>query len=201
VHVVVREADGIDSIAALRCARIAVGNRGSGTRHTALQVLRAHGLNAGDYELVDSRHPDEALQLLAASRIDAVIEVVSAPWAQLTTVAAQTPLRLLPLDPAAMTGLAEAVPGLVPLPIPERTYAWQDGSVTTLAATALLVASAEVPDASVQRVLEFLYAQDPELARGLSASRLSRQRALVGVTIPLHEGAVAFFAADQQGTQ
>jgi TRAP transporter TAXI family solute receptor len=201
VHVVVREAGGIDSIAALRGVRIAAGSRGSGTRHTALQVLRAHGLDPGDYVLVDSDQPAAALQLLAAGDIDAVIEVVSAPWAQLDTAAAQAPLQLLPLDSAAMSILAETVPGLVPLVIPERTYAWQRGSVPTLAATALLVASAAVPDASIRRVLEFLYASDPELERGVSASRLSRERALVGVTIPLHDGAAAFFAVEKQGTQ
>jgi TRAP transporter TAXI family solute receptor len=201
VHVVVREADDFDSIAALRGARIAVGNRGSGTRHTALQVLRTHGLNPGDYVLVDSSHPAEALQWLAAGRIDAVIEVVSAPWAQLTSTAAQTPLQLLPLDPMAMSSLAEAAPGLVPFTIPERTYAWQRGSVPTLAATALLVASAGVPDVSIQRVLEFLYASGPEFERGVSASRLSRARALAGVTIPLHDGAAAFFAAGQAASR
>jgi len=201
VHVVVRAADDFDSIAALRGARVAAGNRGSGTRHTALQVLRAHGLNPGDYVLVDSDQPAEALQLLAAGDVDAVIEVVSAPWAQLNTAAAQAPLQLLPLDSAAMSILAETVPGLVPLSIPERTYAWQPGGVPTLAATALLVASAAVPDASIRRVLEFLYASGPELERGVSASRLSRERALVGVTIPLHDGAAAFFAAEKQSTQ
>jgi TRAP-type uncharacterized transport system substrate-binding protein len=110
-------------------------------------------------------------------------------------------LQLLPLDSAAMSILAETVPGLVPLSIPERTYAWQRGGVPTLAATAQLVARAAVPDASIRRVLEFLYASDPELERGVSASRLSRERALVGVTIPLHDGAAAFFAAEKQGTQ
>ena len=201
VHVVVRAADDFDSVAALRGARVAAGNRGSGTRHTALQVLRAHGLNPGDYVLVDSGQPTEALQWLAAGKVDAVIEVVSAPWAQLNSAAAQTRLQLLPLDSAAMSILAETVPGLVPLAIPERTYAWQRGSVPTLAATALLVAGATVPDASIRRVLEFLYALDPEFERGVSASRLSRERALVGVTIPLHDGAAAFFAAEKQGMQ
>jgi TRAP transporter TAXI family solute receptor len=201
VHVVVRAADAFDSVAALRGARVAAGNRGSGTRHTALQVLRAHGLNPGDYVLVDSGQPTEALQWLAAGKVDAVIEVVSAPWAQLNSAAAQTPLQLLPLDSAAMSILAETVPGLVPLAIPERTYAWQRGSVPTLAATALLVAGATVPDASIRRVLEFLYSSGPELERGVSASRLSLDRALVGVTIPLHDGAAAFFAAEKQGTQ
>jgi hypothetical protein len=58
-----------------------------------------------------------------------------------------------------------------------------------------------VPDVSIQRALEFLYASDPDFERGVSASRLSRSRALVGVTIPLHDGAAAFFAAGKQGMQ
>jgi TRAP transporter TAXI family solute receptor len=193
VHVVVRAADGINSIDGLRGKRIAVGSRGSGTRQTALQVLRAHGLPIGDYVAVDAASPDEALQLLAGSRIDAVVEVVSAPWSQLAAAAARTPMLLLRLEMDAITQLADNLPGLVPLAIPERTYAWQQGRVPTLAATALLVANSAVPAASVQRVLEFLYASDQAAERGASASRLSRSRALAGVTIPLHDGAADFF--------
>jgi len=197
VHVVVRADSGIASVAGLRGARVAVGSRGSGTRQTALQVLSAHGLEHGDYVIADARSPDEALQLLAAGRIDAVIEVVSAPWRQLAVVSAQTPMILLPLDPDAMTRLAESVPGLVPLAISQRTYAAQDSDVPTLAATALLVARSSVPDAAVKQVLEFLFKGGLAVDRGVSASRLSRARALSGVTIPLHDGAAEYFAATQ----
>lgn len=193
VHVVVRSDDGPTDLAGLRGKRIALGSRGSGTRETAIFVLRAHGLLPGDYVAVEASSPDEALQLLTGGRIDAVIEVVSAPWTQLSAAATVTPLTLLPLDGAAVAQLAENLPGLVPLAIPERTYAWQAGPVPTLAATALLVAHADVPDESVRRVLEFLYASEQVAARGASASRLSRSRALAGVTIPLHDGAADYF--------
>ena len=87
------------------------------------------------------------------------------------------------------------MPGLVPLAIPERTYGGQQGAVNTLAATALLVASDSVPDASVKQVLDFLFTNAFAADRGASASRLSRERALAGVTIPLHDGAADYFAA------
>ena len=106
-------------------------------------------------------------------------------------------MTLVPLEANAVQRLAESVPGLVPLAIPERTYAGQQGSVTTLAATALLVASESVPAASIQRVLEFLFTKGLAADRGVSASRLSRERALAGVTIPLHDGAARFFAQTQ----
>ena len=87
-----------------------------------MQVLRAHGLDHGDYVIVDARDPEEALQLLAAGRIDALIEVVSAPWRQLASTATLVPMTLVPLEAEAMARLSESVPGLVPLAIPERTY-------------------------------------------------------------------------------
>jgi TRAP transporter TAXI family solute receptor len=197
VHVVIRsdEADSISSVSGLRGKRIAVGSRGSGTRQTAMQVLRAHDLDHGDYVIVDARSPEEALQLLADGQIDAVVEVVSAPWRQLATAAAQVPMTLLPLEADAMTRVSESVPGLVPLAIPDRTYGLQQGAVDTLAATALLVASDSVPDASVKQVLDFLFTSGLGAGRGASASRLSRERALAGVTIPLHDGAADYFAA------
>ena len=130
VHVVIRsdDADSISSVSGLRGKRIAVGSRGSGTRQTAMQVLRAHGLDHGDYVIVDARSPEEALQLLADGQIDAVVEVVSAPWRQLATAAAQVPMTLLPLEADAMTRVSESVPGLVPLAIPDRTYGLAAGS-------------------------------------------------------------------------
>ncbi len=199
VHVVIRsdDADSISSVSGLRGKRIAVGSRGSGTRQTAMQVLRAHDLGHGDYVIVDARSPEEALQLLADGQIDAVVEVVSAPWRQLATAAAQVPMTLLPLEADAMTRVSESVPGLVPLAIPDRTYGLQQGAVDTLAATALLVASDSVPDASVKQVLDFLFTSGLAADRGVSASRLSRERALAGVTIPLHDGAADYFAASR----
>jgi TRAP transporter TAXI family solute receptor len=193
VHVVVRRDSGIAEFSGLAGMRIAIGSRGSGTRHTALQVLRAHGLDPDGFVAVDARDPEEALSLLVAGRIDAVIEVVSAPWRKLDAVAATTELALLPLSAEAMSDLGQSMPGLVPLAIPDHSYSWQDGAVPTLAATALLVAGDDVPAASVRRTLEFLFQDGIALDRGVTASRLSKERALTGITIPLHDGAVEYF--------
>jgi len=59
------------------------------------------------------------------------------------------------------------------------------------------VVRSSVPDAAVKQVLEFLFEGGLAVDRGVSASRLSRERALSGVTIPLHDGAAEYFAATQ----
>jgi len=197
MHVVVRRDAGITEFSGLAGRRIAIGSRGSGTRHTALQVLRAHGIDAGEFVAVDARDPEEALSLLVAGRIDAVIEVVSAPWRKLDAVAAKADLELLPLAAEAMAALGQSIPGLVPLAIPDHSYSWQDGAVPTMAATALLVAGDGVPASSVRRTLEFLFEGSVALDRGVTASRLSKERALTGITIPLHDGAVEYFGVSR----
>ena len=101
-------------------------------------------------------------------------------------------MRLVGLDPGQAARIAADVPGLVPLVIPARTYAGQTAAIQTVAATALLVAHSEVAEATVEAVLELLYAAAADRG-GVLAARLSKERAQTGITIPMHEGARRFF--------
>jgi TRAP transporter TAXI family solute receptor len=193
VHVIVREDSGIDSVAGLAGRRVSLGVMGSGTRHTAAQVLAAHGLESQAYIEVPVAGPRQALEQLSTGSLDAVVEVASAPWGQLSRSPRLEPFRILPLDPDAVARIEAAIHGLVPLVIPARTYPGQDQPIPTVAATALLVVNERTPDAIVTSVLETIFAASAAPGRGVSAARLSRERATVGVTIPLHDGAASYF--------
>jgi TRAP-type uncharacterized transport system substrate-binding protein len=93
------------------------------------------------------------------------------------------------------------LPGLVSLAIPARTYPGQESTVRSLAATALLVTDADTPDSVVVAALESIFAATAVPGRGVAASRLSLERALDGVTIPLHPGAAAYFRPHPPGEQ
>jgi TRAP-type uncharacterized transport system substrate-binding protein len=103
---------------------------------------------------------------------------------------------LLPLDPATIARVIEEVHGLVPLDIPGRTYAGVPDDLPTVAATALLVARDDVPDALVRDTLEVLYASAASGGAGMQATRLSKARATTGITIPMHPGATEYFGRD-----
>ena len=193
VHVIVRANSDLRMVADLAGHRVVLGNVGSGTRHTALRVLAAHGLDQGTYTEVEFVDAGQALERLGEGAVDAVIEVISAPWAQLSQAKGPGALRLLSLDPEAIVRIEEAVHGVVRLDIPARTYAGQEEPVHTVAATALLVASSDIPDAIVASVLETIFAASASTGPGVSAARLSPANARVGVTIPLHDGAVSYF--------
>lgn len=192
VHVVVRADSGLRSVADLAGRRIVLGNVGSGTRHTALRVLAAHGLQPTSFTEAEFVDAGQALERLADGSVDAVIEVISAPWGQLAQAAQPGALRLLSLEPAATARIEETVHGIVRLDIPARTYPGQEEPVHTVAATALLVANSDIPDAIVASVLETMFAASATAGPGVSAARLSPANARVGVTIPLHDGAASY---------
>jgi TRAP transporter TAXI family solute receptor len=197
VHIVVRADSEIESLADLAGRRMALGSPKSGSRQTALRLLANAGIDPGGLVRVEYGDPADALARLAAGELDAVIEVASAPWQQLQMVIRTKPLRLVELDPGQAARIAAEVPGLVPLSIPARTYAGQTAAVQTVAATALLVAHSEVAEATVEAVLELLYAAAAERG-GVLAARLSKDRAQTGITIPVHEGARRFFARAEE---
>ena len=196
VHIVVRADSDVVQIADLAGRRVALGSPQSGSRHTALRLLAHAGIDPAGLERVEYGSPADALARLAAGELDAVIEVASAPWQQLEAVLGTMPLRLVGLDTEQAARLGADLPGLLPLAIPARTYVGQTEAVSTVAATALLVAHSDVAEVTVEAVLEYLYAAAGE-RRGVLAARLSRERAQAGITIPMHEGARRFFARTQ----
>jgi TRAP transporter TAXI family solute receptor len=194
VHIVVRADSGIERISDLAGRRVALGAVASGTRQTAMRLLESAGVDVRTISSIETPTPQAALDLLAKGDIDAVIEVVSAPWRQLELAMERAPLAILALDAETVAATDAKVHGLLPLAIPARTYPGQQREVATLAATALLVARDDVPDAIVEDTLELLYASAASGGAGVQATRLSKTRALTGVTIPMHPAAARYFA-------
>jgi TRAP transporter TAXI family solute receptor len=193
VHVVVRADSAIVQLSDLVGRRIALGRVASGTRQTAVDVLAAAGVGIDQVIGLEEPSPQVALDRLAAGEIDAVIEVVSAPWRQLEIEMHGSRLRLLPLDPETISRAVADVHGLLPLDIPARTYPGSTVNIPTVAATALLVARDDVPDAVVLSTLGLLYASAESGGVGVQATRLSKTRARSGITIPMHPAATRFF--------
>jgi len=194
VHIVVRADSGIERIGDLAGRRVALGAVASGTRQTALRLLESAGVDIGSISSIETPTPQAALELLAKGDIDVVIEVVSAPWRQLEIAMEAAPLALVALDAETVAGMDSRIHGLLPLAIPARTYPGQQNEIPTVAATALLVARDDVPDTIVEDTLDLLYASAASGGAGVQATRLSKARALTGVTIPMHPAAARYFA-------
>lgn len=190
VHLITREGSGIAGPQDLRGKRVSLGVDGSGTRTNAQAVLAAHGLAPGVLGEAAALELAPALLALGEGRLDAVFATVHAPAAEVQRAFAVHRLALVPIGPAP--ALLDA--GLVALTLPSRTYPRQAGPVPTVAAIALVVSRADVPDAQVDAMMGLLFERD-EGAATAAVSRIGAGNARTGVGIPWHPRADARLAA------
>jgi TRAP transporter TAXI family solute receptor len=194
VHIVVSAKSGIRRVEDLRGKRVDLGTPQSGTRINAVSVLQASGVAPKEFAEARAEGPQAAAQQLRAGRIDAFFTTVGAPAHGLQRLAAEYPIRLVPLSPGAATRVVSEQPGLVRLTLPANTYPGQTQPVATVAATALLAASSDTPNEEVKALLALAFESTDYLAfgsaQGVKISTASGRR---GVAIPLHPGAVEYF--------
>jgi len=196
VHIVVSAKSAIRSVEDLRGKRVDLGTPQSGTRLNALSVLQAHRVAPKDLAEARGEGPQAAIQQLRTGRIDAFFTTVGAPARALQRLAAEHPIRLLPLSAAAASRVVTEQPGLVRLTLAANTYPGQGEAVATVAATAVLVAAADTPQDEVKALLELAFEATDYLAAGSAQGvKISKASGRRGVAIPLHPAAAAYFGA------
>lgn len=194
LHIIVSAKSEIRTLSDLRGKRVALGPSGSGTRADALTVLAAHGLGLKDFAEVRDDDLDDAPARLRGGRLDAIFATVGAPAREVQRLATRHPIRLLPLDVSAIAGLVTQHTGLVRLLIPANTYPGQKEDVTTVAATALLVTHADVPESEAAALLRLVFENPGYLSAGSAqGAKIAKRTGLRGITIPVHPAAGLYF--------
>jgi TRAP transporter TAXI family solute receptor len=201
VHIVVAATSGIRTVADLRGKRVAIGARDSGTRADALAILSVHGLAVKDLAEVRDEGLESAAARLQAGQLDALFATVGVPTRELQRLAARHPIRLVSLDVPAIGRLVAQNPGLVRLLVPANTYPGQKDDVTTVAAAALLVSHADVPEAEAELVLRLVFENPEYLAAGSAqGAKIAKRSGLRGITIPMHPAASRYFGSSTPPT-
>lgn len=194
VHVIVAAGSDMTGLQDLVGKRVDIGIRGSGGRLTAITLLAAAGIELSDLGALHETGLGNGLALLAKGEVDAVIATIGAPALALQQAAARGRIRLLPMSTEQRDAMTRESNAYVPIVLPRSTYPGQVEPVPTVAVTALLTASAGLPGADVERILTALFDRIDFVGAGSAAgSLITRQTAAVGLTIPMHPAAVAFF--------
>lgn len=194
LHLVVSAKSPIQAVADLRDKRVALGPPNSGTRADALAVLAAHGLAPKDLKEVRPEGLDDAPGALRSGRLDAFFATVGAPAREIQRLATRHAIRLISLDVNTVAGLVGQNPGFVRLMVPANTYPGQTVAVTTVAATALLVTHADVPEGEASVVLKLVFENTDYVSRGAAqGAKISKRTGLRGITIPVHPAAGRYF--------
>jgi TRAP transporter TAXI family solute receptor len=155
VQIVVGPRVQVKTVEALSGRPLALGHRGSGTRLTAIGLLRALGLT---YSEIEVRSADEVAEVLQATgvRVDAGFFVANTPTPQVAALLADPSFQLLPFTTAEMATLRRSCPYYEPTDIPAHTYPNQPNPVCTISVLNVLVCRADLPEGVAEPVTRAL---------------------------------------------
>lgn len=200
IHLVARADSGITSVADLKGKRVSLGEEKSGTLVEARLILNAFGLKTSQVKPAYLR-PGPSADKLAAGELDAFFFVGGAPIQAITDLAAETPVRLVPIDGATGNKLADIFPYLTANTIAAGTYPGQEDDVPTLAVGAVLLTTAKMPEKLAYGITRSLWhpvSLDLYRRGHPGGGRLDPTRAMQNTGVPLHAGAARYYQEVQE---
>ena len=183
----------IKTVADLAGKSVSIGAAGSGVYFNAIDILGAYGLTEEDIKPTYQSFAD-SVESLQDGQIDAAFVVAGAPTTAVTTLATTNQVYLVSLDDEHIDALIEASPFYAKAVIPAETYGMPEDA-TTVAVSAVVLASNDVADVDVYNFLCGVYENLDDLAKVHDkANELSLEFASSLEGVPYHPGAVAYFA-------
>ncbi|MCX8184655.1 MAG: TAXI family TRAP transporter solute-binding subunit [Sulfolobales archaeon] len=193
VQIVVRADSGIKSIYDLEGKRVAIGAAGSGTAVEAELILRAAGLwGKIAIQNLDFSAAAESIKL---GLVDAAFVVAGIPTSAVLSLAATVPVNLVEVPDDILNKLTEqGYRFFIRYTVPANTYTGMTSNVRTLAVKAMLAVRADVPESVVYNILKVMFERISELREAHARARdIELARALEGMPISLHPGAIRFY--------
>jgi uncharacterized protein len=194
-HLVVPADSPIHSLADLKGKRVSFGEPGSGSAADAAVVLKEAGFRDGDLTRKFLR-PGPAAEELKAGEIDAMFLVGGYPVPALRDLAVDGPIRLVPIEGKIVDKLKKDFGFYSRTEIPAGIYPGIDTVTPSLGFSALWLVNADIDADLVYAITQSLW--HPATARLLASldpvgNRIRKDRALDGLSVPLHPGAARFY--------
>ena len=183
----------IKTVADLKGKAVSIGAAGSGTYFNAIDILGVYGLTEDDIKPTYQAFGDSA-EALQDGQIDAAFIVAGAPTTAVTSLAATKDVYLVSLDDEHIDALQKDSPFYAKAVIPADYYGMPEDA-TTVAVSAVVIASNDVADVDVYNFLCGVFENLEDLAKiHDKTNELSLEFASSFVGVPYHAGAVQYFA-------
>ena len=198
VQVVVPEDSPAEAIPDLAGLRVSVGEVNSGVTVIADRVLRAAGVEQGDFESA-KLGIDDSVEALARGEIDAFFWVGGVPTPGIAALSETTPVKILPIQPETVEKVNSGHAGVYRLSdFPLGTYGTTE-PVETMTIPNYLVTSADAPADLVFEMTRTLFESRTAIARTVpAAALLDRRQAIFTSPLPLHDGAAKFYVESRK---
>ncbi len=194
-QILVGRGTSISGFEGLMGKRVALGEKGSGTRSTFDVLMQAYGVDPSFFARADETAAADQNQALCDGNIDAIAYAIGIPSGPVGDATASCGATLVNLAGAPLTKLVKENPYYGMVTIPRGSFAGMDEPVTTFGVLATLVTRGDTPDEVVydltRTVIEGLESLRPmhRAFANLDADRMVSD----GLTAPLHSGALRYY--------
>ena len=191
VQIVASKESGITTLADLKGKRLSVGAPKSGSELNARAILAAAGLSYADLGKVEYLPFAESIDLVKNRQLDATLQSAGLGVASIRDLSTSVPIRMVAVPPEIVAKIGDPFrPGV----IPAGTYTGQDQDVPTATIPNFLVTHSGVSDELAYAMTKELFANLDQLAAAhAEGKKITLERALDGMPVPLHPGAERFY--------
>ena len=195
LQLVVRADSSIQTLADLKGAHISMGQPGSGTLADARVVLAAAGLSEKDLA-AEYLRPGVAAADLREGTLDGFFLIGGTPVPAISELAAELPMRLIPVDDDVLARMRENSASYRRSVIPAGAYPGIDTETPSIGFRALWIVSADAADELIYEITKALW--NDATRRLLDAhdplgKEIRLESALDDLPVPLHPGAKRFY--------
>ena len=179
----------------LRGKHISLGQPASGTVADARVVLAAAGLTEKDIT-AEYLRPGVAANNVKDGTLDGFFIIGGVPVPAVRDLAAETPVRLIPVDDDVLAKMRESSTSYRRSVIPSGTYPGISLETPSIGFDALWIVSADAPDDLIYAITKALWNEATQRlldARDPLGKQVRLEGALDGLSIPLHPGAKRFY--------
>lgn len=204
VHYVASARSDIRSFAdiAKRSNKVYVGK--VGTLHHVLmtEMLKAHGITPDDIRKAGGiPNPvaySDVVRMLQDGQLDVAMLTGPVPYGLAMELAQSPGFRMLQPSEDAINKVMKALPGIGRAVIPKGTYKNQDDDIHTVAYMSHMVASADLSDDFVYRLVGAMAKHIPDMKTLFAgAAEINVNAALLDNAVPVHPGAKRYY--DEKG--
>ncbi|HEX7066108.1 MAG TPA: TAXI family TRAP transporter solute-binding subunit [Bacillales bacterium] len=193
MQIVTLKSTGVNSIADLKGKKVAIGPPGSGTQAAAKLILKAYGIEDGDYKAYEEGFGDASGKLQNGT-IDASFGFLGAPAAGINELQAVShKVKFLEVKGDGLKNVLK-LSGYGKYIIPAGTYNWLDKPVQTVSAYSILVGStSQISEELGYKITKAFFENAGNITHE-QAKYITKKKALLGSEdMPLHPGAKRYF--------
>jgi TRAP transporter TAXI family solute receptor len=204
-QIVTTEKSGIKKFSDLKGKRVGVGAPNSGVEVNARMIFDAHGMTYDDAR-VDYLDYGEAIDQVKNGQMDAAFVTSAVGNATIKELGVTDSLVFVPVEGKALEKLTKENPYYVETVIPADAYGTK-GDTTTAAVMNIMLVNKDLPDDVVKDMLELFYGEGLEtiaLSHATAKENITLDtatRGILGIDVPLHPGAEAFYAEKDISTK